>query len=141
MPKKKSLAKVSPVQSAPIALRDIIQRIFDNNHKSEDLLLIGEKIRQFRESELFILITATIDYVVNSLLDGEEHISNDEKVGIQKGARRVLTTILGLDKQAVILNQQMDYRRKVEIDLSNEINPTDADDYNPRLPGRGGVGI
>ena len=140
--RQKSLKKlIRKSEVPPIAepeLPAILKRIFNNEHTQEDILIIGDKITQFKKSELYILVNDTVEYVIKSILDGDEKISNDEKLGIQKGARRVLTTIMGLDKQAIVVNKQMDMRRAQE-EAENE-DVTDTEDNKPgRLKGHVGI--
>jgi hypothetical protein len=145
----KRTKKVKEIVQAPIpnvrivtGLLDSIDKIFDNLHTPEDILLVGDAVKQFKRSDMYAVLEKVCQFVINSELDAQTKtgINNDEVVGIQKGARRILTTLSGLDRTAQIVNNQMEAQRKREEEESSE-DVTNSEDIDPIKNPRGSTSI
>ena len=124
-------------------VKDAVRRVFSNIHTQQDVLMVGQKIAEFKESDLMPIITAAVEYVINCELDEDKKsklgVNSDESLGIQKGARRVLTSILGLERSSIIINNQIEQRKKQE-EQDEDDKVIDPEDLMP-IKRTGGQGI
>jgi hypothetical protein len=118
-----------------------MKRIAENNHTVEDTLSIGEKITAFRQSEYWIILEECIDSVIkDAVREGKKlNKSSDEILGEQAGALKVKDLIIGLDKSATIMNNQMAAQRKVESEEENGEDIKDHEDITPTASNRVGI--
>ena len=124
----------------PIDLAAAARKVFDNFYKPEELFAVGQAIELFKTTDMMCILVAAVDYVVNNELDNEKKagMSSDESLGIQKGARRVLTSIDVILRKSMIQAVEMSKKNKQQ----EEGDVIDAEDQNPqRHPVKGEVGI
>lgn len=120
-----------------------VGRFFNNEHTQEDILRIGEWLTEFKKTEAYQIMVSTINYVINTELDIEKKVgvNNDETIGIQRGARRVLTTLMGLDKAAIIVGKQMDNMREQQKSEEEGTDVNDPENLEPVVQNLGRKGI
>ena len=134
------LKKQAVLQQELVAMnvRDCMKRVLAHRNTNEDILYIGEKITEFQQTDLFIIIQTAVEYVVNDVLSDVKPSSNpSEALGIQKGARRVLETILGLETQSIIINREVETKNKLEEQDKIDNGEIDV----PQTRDQGNVGI
>jgi transposase len=128
-------------QQTPIDLREATKKLFENRYKEEELLVVGDAVKLMKSSDLWPILCGAIDYVVSAELDKDTKVgdNSDKSLGIQIGARRVLTTIIGIETRAIIKNLEIEKKRaqeESEEEADNEDNTPGKKDK-----GRGNVGI
>ena len=134
---KELVRKQTPI--IPLDIVSAIKRIFDNKHTPADNLVAGDWIKEFKQTDAWVVIEAAVKYVIEGELDVSTHMgtNNDERMGIQVGARKVLRVLLDLERSGEVINKQMEQQRKAEEESKEDVNTEDI------APGRysGNVGI
>jgi hypothetical protein len=117
----------------PPDFKACLRRIFENKHIQADNLTVGDVVATFKETDYWTLVQESVEYVLKTILDGSnpdlKGTPAERQLGAQIGARLVLTTILGLERTAEVINKQMDMARKQEEESKED---ADAEDNVPR---------
>jgi len=143
--KKVNIAVVqTPIKQQIITgLMEQVDRVLDNSGTAEDTIAVGAAIQEFKKSDMYQVLKKISGFIVDSLLDEtgivKSDVSAERALGIQIGARKVISTLSGLERAAQILDKQIDARRAMNKESEEEnLSP---EDLTPNKSTGGNVAI
>ena len=142
MLRSKKVIKDLVKKQTPIIPIDVIssaQRVFENKHLPSDNLVVSDWIKEFKQTDAWKMLELSVKFIIEGELDLDKKIgiNNDERMGVQVGARKVLRCLLDLERSGEVINKQMEAERKREEESKEDADSEDV------APGRykGNVGI